>query len=194
MRDLEIRGAGNILGSEQSGQIGAVGFDLYCRMLSDAVEQLRSGKIIPDIVQQGPTVDLPVKARIPESYVDDLDLRLELYQRISKLVSREEVESMRGELVDRFGPLPPQVVNLLYVVDMKAMAIAAGVESITMAEKHLVVKLATDKPLDKAKLQAKFGGGVKVGASQLRLDMGALGARWRVVLEGVLRGVGQTSA
>jgi transcription-repair coupling factor (superfamily II helicase) len=189
MRDLEIRGAGNILGSEQSGQIGAVGFDLYCRMLSDAVEQLRSGKVMPDGVQQGPTIDLPVKARIPESYVDDLDLRLELYQRISKLVSREEVESMRGELVDRFGPLPPQAVNLLYVVDMKAMAIAAGVESITMAEKHLVIKMAPDRQLDKAKLQAKFGGGVKVGASQLHLDMGALGARWRLVLEEVLGGV-----
>jgi transcription-repair coupling factor (superfamily II helicase) len=194
MRDLEIRGAGNILGSEQSGQIGAVGFDLYCRMLSDAVEQLRSGKVVPDGAQQGPTIDLPVKARIPETYVGDLDLRLELYQRISKLVSRQEVESMRSELVDRFGPLPPQVVNLLYVVDMKAMAIAAGVESITMAEKHLVVKMAPERQLEKAKLQTKFGGGVKVGASQVRLDMGALGARWRVVLEEVLRGVGQASA
>jgi len=192
MRDLEIRGAGNILGSEQSGQIGAVGFDLYCRMLSDAVEELRSGKAKPDAAQQGPAIDLPVKARIPESYVTDLDVRLEMYQRISKLVSREEVASMHSELVDRFGPLPPQVVNLLYVVDMKAMAIAAGVESITMVEKHLVIKTAEDRQLDKAKLQAKFGGGVKVGASQVRLDMGALGARWRVVLEEVLRGVGAT--
>jgi len=192
MRDLEIRGAGNILGSEQSGQIGVVGFDLYCRMLSDAVEELRSGKVKPDAAQQGPAIDLPVKARIPESYVTDLDVRLEMYQRISKLVSREEVASMHSELVDRFGPLPPQVVNLLYVVDMKAMAIAAGVESITMVEKHLVIKTAEDRQLDKAKLQAKFGGGVKVGASQVRLDMGALGARWRVVLEEVLRGVGAT--
>jgi transcription-repair coupling factor (superfamily II helicase) len=189
MRDLEIRGAGNILGSEQSGQIGAVGFDLYCRMLSDAVEELRSGKAKPDIAQQGPAIDLPVKARIPESYVADLDLRLELYQRISRLASRQEVESMRSELVDRFGLLPPQVVNLLYVVDMKAIAIAAGVETITMEEKYLVIKMLSDKQLDKAKLQAKFGGGVKVGASQVRLDLGALGARWRVVLEDVLKGL-----
>ena len=193
MRDLEIRGAGNILGSEQSGQIGAVGFDLYCRMLSDAVEELRTGKIKPDIVQQGPAIDLPVKARIPESYVGDLDVRLELYQRISKLVSREEVESMRNELIDRFGQLPPQVVNLLYIIDMKAMAIAAGVKSITMVEKHLVIKTAEDRQLEKTKLQTKFGGGVKVGASQVRLDMGSLGARWRVVLEEVLKGLGGVS-
>jgi transcription-repair coupling factor (superfamily II helicase) len=191
MRDLEIRGAGNILGSEQSGQIGAVGFDLYCRMLTDAVEELRTGKIKPDIVQQGPSVDLPVKARIPESYVSDLDVRLELYQRISKLTTREEVETMRGELIDRFGQLPPQVVNLLYAVDMKAMAIAAGVESVGVEDKHMVVKMLPERQLDKAKLQAKFGVGVKVGASQVRLDMGALGARWRVVLEEVVEGVGE---
>ena len=190
MRDLEIRGAGNILGSEQSGQIVAVGFDLYCRMLSDAVEELRTGNIKPDIVQQGPAIDLPIKARIPESYVGDLDVRLELYQRISKLASREEVALMHTELIDRFGPLPPQVVNLLYVVDMKAMAIAAGVESIGVEDRHMVVKMAPERQLEKAKLQAKFGSGVKVGASLVRLDLGALGARWRVVLEEVLRGVG----
>jgi len=189
MRDLEIRGAGNILGSEQSGQIGAVGFDLYCRMLSDAVEELRTGKIKPEVVQQGPSVDLPVKARIPESYVEDLDVRLELYQRLSKLTTREEVESMCSELIDRFGQLPPQAVNLLYVVDIKAMAIAAGVESIGVEDRHMVVKMLPERQLDKAKLQSKFGAGVKVGSSQVRLDLGALGARWRVALEGVLRGL-----
>jgi transcription-repair coupling factor (superfamily II helicase) len=190
MRDLEIRGAGNILGSEQSGQIGAVGFDLYCRMLSDAVEELRTGKVKPDIVQQGPSVDLPVKARIPESYVSDLDVRLEIYQRISRLVSRDEVEAMRGEMIDRFGQLPPQVVNLLYAVDIKAMAIAAGVESVGVEDRHMVVKMLPERRLDKANLQSSFGAGVKVGSSQVRLDLVALGSRWRVVLEGVVRGVG----
>lgn len=193
MRDLEIRGAGNILGSEQSGQIGAVGFDLYCRMLSDAVEELRTGKIKPDIVQQGPSVDLPVKARIPESYVEDLDVRLDLYQRISKLTTREEVESMRGELIDRFGQLPPQVVNLLYAVDIKAMTIAAGVESIGVEDRHMVIKMLPERQLDKSKLQSKFGAGVKVSTGHVRLDMGSLGARWRVVLEGVLKGLGGAS-
>jgi transcription-repair coupling factor (superfamily II helicase) len=157
-------------------------------MLSDAVEEMRTGKIKPDVVQQGPSVDLPVKARIPESYVSDLDVRLELYQRISKLALREEVASMHTELIDRFGPLPPQAVNLLYAVDMKVMAIAAGVESIGVEDRHMVVKMAPERQLDKAKLQSKFGAGVRVGASQIRLDLGALGARWRVVLKEVLEG------
>ncbi|MEA1958112.1 MAG: transcription-repair coupling factor [Chloroflexota bacterium] len=187
MRDLEIRGAGNILGSEQSGQIGAVGFDLYCRMLSDAVEELRTGKIKPDIVQQGPSIDLPVKARIPESYVSDLDVRLEIYQRISRITSREEVEAMRGELIDRFGQLPPQVVNLLYAVDIKVLAMEAGVESIVSEDRQLTLKLPPDKKFDKVKVQTILGNGVKVGTTQLRLDLAKLGNHWRAILEGVLR-------
>ena len=105
MRDLEIRGAGNILGAEQSGHIAAVGFDLYTRLLHAAVEEARTGEATPE--ERPVSLDLPVTAFLPPSYVPDDPLRITLYRRIADLDTLAGVDEMAHELTDRFGPLPP---------------------------------------------------------------------------------------
>ena len=140
MRDLEIRGAGNILGAEQSGYIHAVGFDLYSQLLNEAVAEIRSGDgvaagsvTVPGNDQERATVraNLDLAAYIPESYVSHLPTRLAVYQRLTRVKARNEIDDTRDELRDRFGPVPEEVENLLYLVDLKLLAARALVESIT---------------------------------------------------------------
>ena len=182
MRDLEIRGAGNLLGAEQSGQIGAVGFDLYCRLLQEAVAELREGKIKRTSPIQPPTIDLPIRAHIPEEYIADLDMRLTLYQRLAKLSTVEQVAEIDEELKDRFGPVPPQVANLLYAVRVKILAADAGVESISTKDKKMVIRMAGDRRVEKVPLERAMGDGVKVGINQVRLDIKHPGTRWQEAL------------
>jgi transcription-repair coupling factor (superfamily II helicase) len=182
MRDLEIRGAGNLLGAEQSGHIGAVGFDLYCRLLQEAVAELREGGIKRTPAIQPPTIDLPMPAHIPEEYVDDLDMRLTLYQRLAKLSTAEQVAEMAEELEDRFGPMPSQVANLLYAIKVKILAMDAGVESIATEDREIVLRMAGGKKVEKALLERAPGDGVKVGTNQVRLDINRLGPRWQDTL------------
>ena len=185
MRDLEIRGAGNLLGAEQSGHIGAVGFDLYCRLLQEAVEEVRSGGVKRAPTPQSPTIDLPMRAHIPEGYVSDLDIRLTIYQRLAKLASKRQVNDMAEELADRFGPIPPQVTNLLYAVRLKILAMEAGVESIATDEEHIVLTMVEGKKIDKAVFVDD--GGIKTGTTQVRLNLKYLGSRWKETLEDVLK-------
>lgn len=124
LKDLEIRGAGNILGSEQSGFIAAVGFDLYCQLLSDAVKELK-GIAVPRR-EESPIIDIPVEAYIPDEYVGDSNLKLSLYKKIARLKDEEEIEKMQEELRDRFGELPAEVTNLLDVVALKILALKIG--------------------------------------------------------------------
>jgi len=184
MRDLEIRGAGNLLGAEQSGHIGAVGFDLYCRLLAEAVEELKAGGLAKEraLAPQPPTIDLPLSARIPEEYVSDLDTRLTLYQRLAKLGSLRQVDEMAEELGDRFGPMPQKVRNLLYAVRVKILALDAGVESIATEDGQVVLKMAQGKRVDKALLGPALGDGVKAGTNQVRLNIRRLGPRWQEAL------------
>ncbi len=184
MRDLEIRGAGNLLGAEQSGHIGAVGFALYCRLLQEAVEEVRSGGVKRAPAPQSPTIDLPMRAHIPEGYVSDLDIRLTIYQRLAKLASKRQVNDMAEELADRFGPIPPQVTNLLYAVRLKILAMEAGVESIATDEEHIVLTMVEGKKIDKAVFVDD--GGIKAGTTQVRLNLKYLGSRWKETLEDVL--------
>ena len=183
MRDLEIRGAGNLLGAEQSGHIGAVGFDLYCRLLAEAVEDLRAGGIQRAPAPQPPIIDLPLRAHIPEEYVDDLDMRLTLCQRLARLTSTKQVDDMAQEFQDRFGPMPPQVANLLYAVKVKIMAMDAGVQSIATEDWQLVLKMVEGRKVGK---ERAFDDGVKAGTTQVRLDIKRLGPGWQGVLEKVL--------
>jgi transcription-repair coupling factor (superfamily II helicase) len=147
LRDLEIRGAGNLLGAEQSGHIGAVGFDLYSRLLADAVERLKAlqrGEKPPLSATARPavTLDLPLTAHIPHSYVPDLNLRLALYQRLASAEEESEVEEAAREMADRFGALPPPVQNLLFAVQLRLLARRAGVQSIQTEDGQIVVRLA----------------------------------------------------
>ena len=182
MRDLEIRGAGNLLGVEQSGQIGAVGFDLYCRLLQQAVAELRVGGIKRITLPQMPTIDLPIRAHIPDKYVADIDMRLTLYQRLAKLSTTQQVAEMAEELKDRFGPIPPQVANLLYAIRVKILAMDAGVESIATEDREIVLRMAEGKKVEKALLEGALGDGLKAGTSQVRLDIKRPVHRWQEAL------------
>src|SRR4030042_1827161 len=115
MKDLEIRGAGNLLGVQQSGYIAAIGFDLYSRLLNESVEELKQGRALKDekkIYPSAPSVGLPLAAFIPEEYIPDLSARLGFYQRLAVAKLTQDVESIARELSDRFGPPPGEVVNL----------------------------------------------------------------------------------
>ncbi|MGA9865624.1 MAG: transcription-repair coupling factor [Acetobacteraceae bacterium] len=138
--DLDIRGAGNLLGDEQSGHIREVGIELYQQMLEDAVADLRAGEGRRDADGRDwtPNIQLGLPVLIPEAYVKDLPVRLGLYRRIGGLASDEETEAMAAELVDRFGPLPGEVDNLLAVVSLKRACREAGVEKLEAGPKGMV--------------------------------------------------------
>jgi transcription-repair coupling factor (superfamily II helicase) len=139
--DLDIRGAGNLLGDEQSGHIREVGIELYQQMLEDAVADLRAerGKRRAADRDWTPTIGLGLPVLIPENYVKDLPFRLGLYRRIGNLSSVEETEAMGAELVDRFGPLPEEVENLLQVMTLKRVCREAGVEKLEAGPKGMVL-------------------------------------------------------
>ncbi|MGH7409856.1 MAG: transcription-repair coupling factor, partial [Candidatus Methylomirabilis sp.] len=118
-RDLEIRGAGNLLGPEQHGQIAAVGFDLYCRLIESSVRELK-GEAIAESVE--PSIRLEAEGYLPEAYVEDPNVRLLLYKRLAALSATDEIPAFREELVDRFGELPPQAERLLAAVSLKILA------------------------------------------------------------------------
>ncbi len=127
MRDLEIRGAGNLLGTQQSGHIAAVGYELYCQMLESAVRRLKQ---IPDPKRLEVDIQLPGDAYLPASYVQDMRLKMELYRRLARLDQIPAIESFRDELVDRFGELPPQVERLLWIAELRIDAAIWQIEAI----------------------------------------------------------------
>jgi transcription-repair coupling factor (superfamily II helicase) len=130
--DLEIRGAGELLGDEQSGQIQEIGYNLYMELLERAVTALKSGKQ-PDLerpLDAGPEVELHVPALIPEDYVPDVHLRLVLYKRIASTPSRDELDELKVEMIDRFGPLPPYAQSLFRATYLKLRAATLGIRKI----------------------------------------------------------------
>jgi transcription-repair coupling factor (superfamily II helicase) len=179
MEDLEIRGAGELLGARQHGHISAVGFDLYTRLLAQAVAEARESltedrgpktederdQLPPSVSRRNlleeplaPTVtlDLNLPARLPENYVPEASLRLQLYRRLAGLTDQESVDEMGQELVDRFGPLPEPVENLLYVVRVKVLAVNVGVEAISQEDGQLVLKSAALESMDRVRLQGQL--------------------------------------
>ena len=149
MRDLEIRGAGNILGAEQHGHIASVGFDLYCRLLEEAVREAKGGQAAPP---PEISVELPVEAYIPDVYIPDPNQKVEIYKRIAGLVSIAELEDLAEELVDRFGDPPVVVDNLLAVARVKALAGALGVKKIAVRGKRFSLLLRRDHLITGEKL------------------------------------------
>src|SRR5690606_33435713 len=140
--DLDIRGAGNLLGEEQSGHIREVGYELYQAMLEEAVAALRGGEV--DYEEKGewsPQIALGMPVMIPEHYVPDLQLRMQLYRRLGDLTTAEEIDSAAAELIDRFGPLPEEVEALLKVILVKALCRAANVEKVDAGPKGAVLTL-----------------------------------------------------
>ncbi len=129
MRDLEIRGAGNLLGADQSGHIAAVGYDLYVQMVSEAVAELK-GQVLREPAEI--KLDVPVDAHLPADYVEREDLRLEAYRRLATVTSHEEVADIRSEWLDRYGPLPPPAEALLRIGELRAECARTGVKEVTV--------------------------------------------------------------
>ena len=146
--DMDLRGAGNILGEEQSGHIKEVGYELYQQMLEETIARLRSGEItsLEDLDGQwSPQINLGVPVLIPEDYVPDLDVRLGLYRRLSGLTSKVDLEGFAAELIDRFGKLPREVNTLLAVVRIKAECKRAGISKLDAGPKGTTVQFHRDK-------------------------------------------------
>jgi len=135
MRDLEIRGVGNLLGREQSGHIAAVGYDLYVRMLEKASKKLRRQKVDEPVEA---AVDLDLDAHVPESYVPDLRTRVEVYRRLTSCRTAAELEDARREIEDRFGPPPPQVENFLKVLRVKQLCRVWGIASLARGREAFI--------------------------------------------------------
>jgi transcription-repair coupling factor (superfamily II helicase) len=157
--DLDLRGAGNLLGEEQSGHIREVGIELYQQMLEDAVAEIRaeSGRGKPSERDWTPNINLGLPVLIPETYVSDLPVRLGLYRRIGALSSDAETEALAAELVDRFGPLPTEVENLLQVMTLKRACRAGGVEKLEAGPKGMVLSFRANQFANPAGLIAWLG-------------------------------------
>ena len=119
MRDLELRGAGNILGTQQSGHIGTVGYELYCELLEQAVRRLKK---LPPKVSVDVSIDLPGEAYLPRTYVPDMRLKIDLYRRLARTTGLAEVEELSRELVDRFGPRPAEAERMLTLARLRIWA------------------------------------------------------------------------
>ncbi|MCB1408688.1 MAG: transcription-repair coupling factor, partial [Rhodobacteraceae bacterium] len=145
-QDMDLRGAGNILGEEQSGHINEVGYELYQQMLEETIARLRSGEL-SDLSdgQWAPQINLGVPVLIPETYVTDLDVRLGLYRRLSTLEKKVEFEGFAAELIDRFGELPKEVNTLLAVVRIKALCKRAHIARLDAGPKGATVQFYQDK-------------------------------------------------
>ncbi|MBI2762922.1 MAG: transcription-repair coupling factor [Chloroflexi bacterium] len=161
LSDLEIRGAGNILGGEQSGHMAAVGFDLYSRMLAEAVEEGKATREGRPAIVEAPSavVDLPLEAHLPDDYVPDESQKLELYRRLARARTPGHIAAFRQDVTDRFGPMPPPVLRLTEVAELRLAAEGAGVSSISREDGQLVVR---------------FGAGLSRATAMRLLGPGAL--------------------
>jgi transcription-repair coupling factor (superfamily II helicase) len=159
LADLEIRGAGNILGGEQSGHMAAVGFDLYSRLLAEAVEERKARREDrpPKVEKPQAVVDLPVEAHLPDSYVPEEAQKLELYRRLARARTAGDLAAFRQELTDRFGPMPQPVVRLVEVAELRLAAEGVGVASMSREEGQLVVRFG--EGLSRAAAMRLIGGG-----------------------------------
>ena len=136
MRDLEIRGAGNLLGTQQSGHIAAVGYEMYCQLLEDAVRQVQN---LPPKLSADVDIDLPVEAYLPEHYVPDLRHKIDLYRRMAKINDATHIDEIRDELLDRFGPLPDAAKRMLELAELRLDAAAWQIAAITIDARFIVL-------------------------------------------------------
>ncbi len=202
MRDLEIRGAGDVLGTRQHGHISAVGFDLYCRLLARAIQDLQekeakktaSGEketsytlAAPADEPTGPSIDLPLDALLPYEYVTDNPLRLGIYRRMAGLTTIKQVGEMSQELEDRFGPLPEAANNLLYLLRLKILATQAEIATISTEGDEVVIGLGSLGEMKRRRNAGRMPEKLKIDGDRLLLRTSLLDRGWRSELETILR-------
>lgn len=159
LRDLEIRGAGSILGEVQSGHIAAVGFDLYAELVAEAVSELE-GRPVEDQSPPEVRIDLPVDAHVPESYIADQELRLEAYRRLASTTTTDEVDDVVAEWNDRFGALPPEAESLISLARLRVEAIRVGLEEIVKLRNEIRLGPVDLRPSQEVRLQRLAPGSV----------------------------------
>lgn len=186
VRDLELRGAGDILSTRQTGHVASVGLQLYSQLLQAAVSRLKDEdepEHLPTYARERVILDLPLAAYIPHSWIGDMSLRLQLYRRIGSLQDHESVEAMRAELRDRFGPLPPAVEGLLYQIRVKLLASAIHATAVIKPRQHILIKLPWLAAVDRQSLQVRLGEDVEVSRTAVEL---AIQPEWQSRLVEIL--------
>ncbi|ETI70695.1 transcription-repair coupling factor [Neobacillus vireti] len=175
MRDLSIRGAGNLLGAQQHGFIDSVGFDLYSQMLKEAIEE-RKGDLGAAEVKKSVEIDLEIDAYIPDSYIKDGHQKIEMYKRFRGAVSLEDIAELQSEMLDRFGEYPDEVSYLFQIAEMKVYALTNGVEQIKQVKQEVTILISEEvtKTIDGSKifrLGSQFGRNVNPGMEGSRLKV-----------------------
>ncbi len=176
MKDLEIRGAGNLLGAEQSGFMTSVGFDLYCKLLAETVQELQGKQA--EVGTPTATVDLPLDAYLPDDYVGDRTLKVNFYQRLANLNQPEQVEAMASEMNDRFGAPPLPAQNLLAMVRLKVEAAQLGYEAIALKDNELVLTVKRSIVPNRIVLYRRFRNDARVQQGVIRIPRRLFGANW----------------
>ena len=176
MKDLEIRGAGNLLGAEQSGFMNSVGFDLYCKLLAEAVQEMQGKQL--EVSAPTASIDLPLDAYLPDDYVGDRTLKVNFYQRLANLHRAEQVEAMSSEMSDRFGAPPPPVQNLLTMVRLKVEAAALGFEAISLKDNELVLTVRRTVVPNRIALYRRFRNEARVQQGVIRIPRRLFGKNW----------------
>jgi transcription-repair coupling factor (superfamily II helicase) len=184
LKDLEIRGAGNLLGVEQHGAIASVGLELYNSMLREAVESQKSGT--PIEVPAGLTLDLPLEHFLPREYVPDEKLRLQVYHELAEVQDDEGLEAAERNLADRFGKPPQAVRNLIYALRIKMLARHAGLSAVETDGDWLVLRLPAGWSGDERRLEAQFRSILHVRFGKVRISLRQAGAQWKEKLVDVL--------
>jgi transcription-repair coupling factor (superfamily II helicase) len=178
LKDLEIRGAGNLLGGEQSGHIAEVGFDLYMRMVADAVDEFKSGYFEDKPKRLDCKIELPLNANLPVSYVDSERLRLDIYRRLADAADYETLFEIKLELEDRFGPLPDSTEELIQVASLRLLAKSLGITDISFSGKNLRLFPVDLAESAQVKLTRLYPGSIYKNASQTLLVSKATTANW----------------
>jgi len=175
--DLELRGAGNLLGGEQHGHINSIGFDLYCQMLERTIEEMRGQEVLPEVQSQ---INLKISIRIPPQYIPDENQRLSTYKRISSIKSDSEIEELRSELEDRFGPVPLEVEGLIDYVRLRLVAERVLAQTIERERDAIVIKFHDKTPIAPHRLVEVVSTYPEVSvtpAGALKIQTGGLASR-----------------